>query len=134
MKRFFAFLLFITLILTACATPFDQIVSASSHFQGARQAQKGTNGAVQCPTWSRMEWCVLKAQTLIPDSDWSLWVPIVSYTVGRVQLRGASITESQNLEWFMEDGTPVQIDQMQEGIFYIYHLVGSSAGFYLTKK
>ena len=134
MKRIFAFLLFVTFILSACATPFDQIVSASTHFQGARQAQKSTDGAVQCPTWSDMEWCVLDAQTLIPDSNWSLWVPIVTYTVGRVQLRGASISESQNLEWFTEDGTSVQINDMKEGIFYTYHIIGSPAGFYLTKK
>ena len=129
------FLLFVTLVLSACSTPFDQIVAASTHFQGAKHASIDAKGAVSCPPWAGNGLCILEAQTLIPDSDWALQVPIVSYTVGHVQLNQAIIVESQNLDWFLEDGvTPIQITEMQEGVFYIYHKVGSPAGFYLAKK
>lgn len=120
----------VALFLVGCNTPFDQIVSASTHFQGAQLSKVPTG--LNCPSkLNAVQSCTYVTQTLIPDSGKNLPIPVQTYPGGYLTLLHAKISKSSGLTWYDPDGNAVTIDQMVQNVQYTFVKTESPAGFVL---
>lgn len=141
MKKVY-FLLFVMIVLSACSTPFDQIVSASTHFQGAQLTDLNHSATEDCPYWVKhniFDQCYLFTQSY---EDWQIgtvddptFIRIDKWADGRIQLRNnVIVNKSYGLDWSNPDGSPADPANFQPSVFYTYHKTEMSAGFYLVKE
>jgi hypothetical protein len=131
----------VTLFVSGCNTPYKKAlvyINASSHFQGVTIATYESSASRQCPDWAEFDskdkcfWFSQSYDNPVGTTQNPLEVPIKTFEVGRVQLNGAYMLSSWGLGWTDQDGNPVTIDEMEEGVFYTFHRTGSPAGFQLA--
>lgn len=138
MKMNWKVLLFVTMFaiaISACNfSTFGDFESVSTSFVGAKQAQKGDKDAVAGPSWSNMDWAILVDQTLIPDDNGPLPVPVISYSAGTIVLRHAEVSAYSNLNWFNMDGSAADPSNFVQGTEYYFRKtdVNTDAQFYLS--
>lgn len=108
-------------------------LSAGVHFQGADPSE---TGSVQCPEYVDSTFrCDITSETYYGGTiEDPTNIPISKWGWGQIQLNGGVyISHSEGLEWFDQEGNSVEIEEMEQGVFYTYCKTSISGSFDLVQ-